>query len=176
MSHCTQIKPNPINLQCSHNNTLHGGLTEWCETWLYNWRSFSRNVTIRCWNTVSGNWTRMNTNFKISRICSSKITLCRISAANNPLRFYRLRGKHPLVLRTHWKVSPLYVLEDKLCFQRIPMCYKNEVEFLDTISRRTSFRDTVVPCRSKCSHNVVQLIQMKINIIFIHHAQLHSHL
>ena len=55
------------------------------------------------------------------------------------------------------KVSPLYVFEDKRCYKRIPIFYKNEVHFVDTLSRRTYFWDTAVPCGSKNSHNVVQL-------------------
>ena len=37
------------------------------------------------------------------------------------------------------------------------MFYKNKVHFVDTLSRRTYFRDTTVPCGSEKSHNVVQL-------------------
>ena len=55
------------------------------------------------------------------------------------------------------KVSPLYVFEDKRCDKRIPIFYKNKVYFVDTLSRRTFFWDTEVPCGSKNSHNVVQL-------------------
>ena len=55
------------------------------------------------------------------------------------------------------KVSPLYVFEDKRCYKRIPIFYKNKVHFVDTLSRRTYFWDTAVPCGSKNSHNVVQL-------------------
>ena len=54
-------------------------------------------------------------------------------------------------------VSPLYVFEDKLCYKRIPISYKNKVHFVDTFSRRTDFWDTADPCGSKNSHNVVQL-------------------
>ena len=35
--------------------------------------------------------------------------------------------------------------------------YKNKVHFVDTLSRRTYFWDTAVPCGSENSHNVVQL-------------------
>ena len=35
--------------------------------------------------------------------------------------------------------------------------YKNKVHFVDTLSRRTYFWDTAVPCGSEKSHNVVQL-------------------
>ena len=55
------------------------------------------------------------------------------------------------------KVSPLYVFEDKRCYKRIPIFYKNKVYFVDTLSRRTYFWDTAVPCGSENSHNVVQL-------------------
>ena len=55
------------------------------------------------------------------------------------------------------KVSPLYVFEDKSCYKRIPIFYKNKVHFVDTLSRRTYFWDTAVPCGSENSHNVVQL-------------------
>ena len=55
------------------------------------------------------------------------------------------------------KVSPLYVFEDKRCYKRIPMFYKNKVPFVNTLSRRTYFWDTAVPCGSENSHNVVQL-------------------
>ena len=37
------------------------------------------------------------------------------------------------------KVSPLYVCEDKRCFKRIPIFYKNKIHFVDTLSRRTYF-------------------------------------
>ena len=37
------------------------------------------------------------------------------------------------------KVSPLYVFEDKRCYKRIPIFYKNKVYFVDTLSRQTYF-------------------------------------
>ena len=37
------------------------------------------------------------------------------------------------------------------------MFYKNSVYYVDTLSRRTYFWDTAVPCGSENSHNVVQL-------------------
>ena len=55
------------------------------------------------------------------------------------------------------QVSPLYVFEDKRCYKRIPVFYKNKSYFADTLSRRTYFWDTTVPCGSENSHNVVQL-------------------
>ena len=54
------------------------------------------------------------------------------------------------------KVSPLYVFEDKRCYKRIPIFYKNKVHFVDSLSRRTYFWDTAVPFGSETSHNVVQ--------------------
>ena len=62
-----------------------------------------------------------------------------------------------MVLYLHQKVSLLYVFEDKRCYKRIPIFYKNKVHFVDTLSRRTYFWDTAVPCGSENSHNVVQL-------------------
>ena len=53
------------------------------------------------------------------------------------------------------KVSPLYVFEDKRCYKRIPIFYKNKVHFVDTLSKGTYFWDTAVPCGSKNSHNVL---------------------
>ena len=53
------------------------------------------------------------------------------------------------------KVSPLYVFEEKRCYKRNPIFYKNQVHFVDTLSRRTYFWDTAVPCGSENSHNVV---------------------
>ena len=55
------------------------------------------------------------------------------------------------------KVSPLYLIEDTPGFKRIPIFYKNKVDFVDTLSRRTNSWDTAVPCGSKNSHIVVQL-------------------
>ena len=55
------------------------------------------------------------------------------------------------------KVSPLYVFEDKRCYKRIPIFFKNKVNFVVTLSRRTFFWETAVPCGSKNSHNVVLL-------------------
>ena len=34
------------------------------------------------------------------------------------------------------KISLFYDFEDKRCFKRIPIFYKNEVQFVDTLSRR----------------------------------------
>ena len=55
------------------------------------------------------------------------------------------------------KESPLYVFDDKRCYNRIPIFYKNKVHFVDTHSLITYFWDTAVPCGSKNSHNIVQL-------------------
>ena len=57
-----------------------------------------------------------------------------------------------MVLYLHQKIkklSLLYVFEDKRCYKRIPKFYKNKVHFVDTLSRRTYFWDTAVPCGSK---------------------------
>ena len=51
----------------------------------------------------------------------------------------------------------MYVFEDKRCYKRIPILYKNKVHFVDPLSRRTYFWDTAVPYGSENSHNVVQL-------------------
>ena len=55
------------------------------------------------------------------------------------------------------KVSTLNVFEYKRCYKRIHIFYKNKVHFVDTLSRRTYFLDTAVPCGSKSCHNIVQL-------------------
>ena len=47
------------------------------------------------------------------------------------------------------KVSPLYVFEDKRYYKIIPIFYINKVHFVDTLSRRTYFWDTAVPCGSE---------------------------
>ena len=69
------------------------------------------------------------------------------------------------------KVSPLYIFEDKRCYKRIPIFYKNKVHFVDTLSRRTYFWDTAVPCGSKNSHNVVQLNPTKKITTYLHYTQ-----
>ena len=51
----------------------------------------------------------------------------------------------------------LYVFSDKRCYKRIPIFFENKVHFVDTLSRRTYFWDTAVPCGSENSHNVEQL-------------------
>ena len=55
------------------------------------------------------------------------------------------------------KISLLYVFEDKRCYKRIPLFYKNEVHFVDRLSRRTCFWGTAVPWGSESSHNELQL-------------------
>ena len=69
------------------------------------------------------------------------------------IKFSRLRRKYFMVLH----LSPLYVFEDKRCYKRIPIFYKNKVHFVDTLTIRTFFWDTAVPFGSENSHNVVQL-------------------
>ena len=54
-------------------------------------------------------------------------------------------------------IKKVSVFEDKRCYKSIPIFYKVEVHFVDTLSRRTYFWDTAVPCGSENSHNVVQL-------------------
>ena len=39
------------------------------------------------------------------------------------------------------KVSPLYVFEDKRCYKRISIFYKNKVHFVDTLSKQTTHVD-----------------------------------
>ena len=53
------------------------------------------------------------------------------------------------------KISLLNGFKDKRSHGRIPIFYKNKVPFVDTLSRKTYFWDTAVPCGSKNSHNVV---------------------
>ena len=48
-------------------------------------------------------------------------------------------------------------LKINVVLKKIPIFYKNKVHFVDTLSRRTCFWDTAVPCGSENSHNVVQL-------------------
>ena len=65
--------------------------------------------------------------------------------------------KHFMVLYLHQKSITIIFFEDKRCYKRIPIFYKNKVHFVDTLSRRTYFWDTAVPCGSENRHNVVQL-------------------
>ena len=44
-----------------------------------------------------------------------------------------------LIFYMHQNVSPLYVFEDKRCYKRIPIFYKNKAQFVDKLSRRTFF-------------------------------------
>ena len=62
-----------------------------------------------------------------------------------------------MVLHLYQKISPLNVFENKRCYKRVPILYKNKVYFVDTLSRLTYFWDTAVPCGSENSNNVVQL-------------------
>ena len=43
----------------------------------------------------------------------------------------------------------MYAFEDKRCYRRIPIIYKNNVHFFDTLSRRTYFWETPVLCGSE---------------------------
>ena len=69
------------------------------------------------------------------------------------------------------KVSPLYVSEDKRCYRRIPIFYKEKVHFVDTLSERTDFWDTAVLGGSKKSHNNVHLNPDENTTICSHHIQ-----
>ena len=100
---------------------------------------------------------RTNTNPTITRTSSTKNTLRRILIIRKQIKFSLLRRKHFMVLYLRKKISLLYVFEDKRCYKRIPIFYKNKVHFVDTLSRRKYFWDTAVPCGSENSHNVVQL-------------------
>ena len=98
-----------------------------------------------------------NTNLTITRTSSTKNTLRRILIIRKQITFSRLRRKHFMVLYLYQKSINSNVFEDKRCYKRIPIIYKNEVHFVDTLSRRTYFWETAVPCGSEKSHNVVQL-------------------
>ena len=56
------------------------------------------------------------------------------------------------------KTYHLYMyMKTKDVTRKSPYSTKYKVPFVDTLSRRTYFWDTVFPCGSKISHNVVQL-------------------
>ena len=86
-----------------------------------------------------------------------KITYAGYLLSGNRSNFLDYEGNILWFYTCTKKVSPLYIFEDKRCYKRIPIFYKNKVHFVDTLSRRTYFWDTAVPCGSKNSHNVVQL-------------------
>ena len=69
-----------------------------------------------------------------------------------------------MVFYLQQKNITLYVFEDKPSYKKIPKIYKNK----DTLSIRTYFWDTEVPCGSENSHNVVQLNPMKKNTTYLH--------
>ena len=77
--------------------------------------------------------------------------------SGNRSNFINYEGNILWYYRCTKKVSPLYVFEDKRCYKRIPIFYKNKVHFVDTLYRRTYFWDTAIPCGSENSHNVVQV-------------------
>ena len=101
----------------------------------------------------------------LHQLCESSIT--RISSTKIPYAGYLLSGNRSNFLDYEgnilWfytctkKVSPLYVFEDKHCYKRIPIIYKNKVHFVDTLSRRTIFGIPQSHVDQKKSHNVVQL-------------------
>ena len=63
-----------------------------------------------------------------------------------------------MVLHLYQKsITFLYFSQEKRCYKRIPIFYKNKVYFVVSFSRRISFWDTAVPFGSENSHNVVQL-------------------
>ena len=62
-----------------------------------------------------------------------------------------------MTLHLYQKISPLYVFEDKRCYKRIPIFYKNNEHLVDTLSRRTFIWNTAVSCGSENSHIVVKL-------------------
>ena len=84
-----------------------------------------------------------------------KIPYAGFLLSGNRSNFFNYEGNILWFYTCTKKVSPLYVFEDKRCYKR--MLDKNKVNFVETLSRRTYFWDTVVPCGSKNSHNVVQL-------------------
>ena len=85
-----------------------------------------------------------------------KITYAGYLQSGNQSNFLDYEGNILWFYTCTKKVSPLYVFEDKRCYKRIPLFYKNKVYFVDTLSRRTYFWDTAVPCGSENSHNVLQ--------------------
>ena len=86
-----------------------------------------------------------------------KIPFAGYLLSGNRSNFLDYEGKILWFYTCTKKVSPLYVFEEKRCYKRIPIFYKNKVHFVHPLSRRTYFWDTAVPCGSKNSHNVVQL-------------------
>ena len=55
------------------------------------------------------------------------------------------------------KYHPYMFLKTKDAIEESLYSIKNKVHFVDTLSRRTYFWDTAVPCGSENSHNIVQL-------------------
>ena len=62
-----------------------------------------------------------------------------------------------MTVHLYRKLLFLCAFEDKRCYKGNPIFYKNQASFVDTLSCKTYFWDTAVPCGSKNSHNVVQL-------------------
>ena len=77
--------------------------------------------------------------------------------SGNSANFFDFEGNSLWYYACTEKVSPLYVFEDKRWYKRIPIFCKNKVHFVDTLFRKTNFRDTAVPCGSENRRNVVQL-------------------
>ena len=86
-----------------------------------------------------------------------KISYAGYLLSGNRSNFIDYKGNILWFYTSTKKVSPLFVFEDKRCYERIPIFYENKVYFVDTLSGRKYFWDTSVPCGSENSHNVVQL-------------------
>ena len=92
-------------------------------------------------------------NFTIICTSSLKIPYAGYLLLSNRSNFIDYEGNILWYYTCTKKVSPLYVFEDKICYKRIPIFYKNKVHFVNTLSRRTYFWDAAVPCGSENSHN-----------------------
>ena len=86
-----------------------------------------------------------------------KISYAGYLLSGNRSNFIDFEGNILMCYTWTKKVSPLFVFEDKRCYKRIPIFCKKKVHFVNTLSRRTYFWDTAVPCGSKKSDKIVQL-------------------
>ena len=78
-----------------------------------------------------------------------KIPYAGLLLSGNRSNFFDYEGNILWYYTCAKKASPLYVLEDKRCYKRIPILYKNKVLFVlfvDTLARRIYFWDTAIPC------------------------------
>ena len=89
--------------------------------------------------------------------------------SGNRSNFIEYEGKILWYYTCTKKVSLLYVFEDKKCYKRIPIIYKNKVHFVETFYPRICFWDTAVRCGSGISHKVVQLNPDEDITTFSHH-------